>query len=628
MRLKMKFKPRLNIIRCFFCVLLVVSQLGCSTTVYKTEVLVIGGGAAGTAAALASARAGAKTVLVEKGPWLGGMLTSAGVSAVDGNTKLPGGIWGEFRDSLIQRYGSAEALKTGWVSNHMFEPSIGAAIFSNMTTAEKNLDVFFETPWQSLEKIEKGWKVSVLKDGKKRTIISSQLIDATELGDLAAAIGVPYHVGMDSKDRYNEAIAPPQANNVIQDLTFVLILKEYDQPVAISKPEGYDPTLFYCATANKKCKDSTSMNRVLWAKDKMITYGKLPNKKYMINWPINGNDFYTNTIEMTSEERDVSYEKAKLKSLQFLYYLQTELGFKNFGIASNEFPTEDGFPLIPYHRESRRIVGEVTLTVNYIAKPYDQSLPLYRTAIAVGDYPVDHHHAAHPKASELPELHFYPVPSYSIPMGSLIPTSEENLIITEKSISVSNIVNGTTRLQPVVLQLGQAAGVMAAIAYNENKPPREISVRRVQKKLLEAGGYLLPFLDVPKNHPHFKPYQRIGVTGILRGVGKNVGWENQTWFYPEKPLKASEVHLAPWISIKEFPFPKHPKIKNVLAWFNTILPEEQKPKWLSMPNEIKRKFTFNSFNIDAPMSRGQFAVLLDTLVNPFAVEIQHNGKLW
>ena len=143
MRLKMKFKPRLNIIRYFFCLLLVVSQLGCSTTVHKTEVLVIGGGAAGTAAALASARAGAKTVLVEKGPWLGGMLTSAGVSAVDGNTKLPGGIWGEFRDSLIQRYGSAEALKTGWVSNHMFEPSIGAAIFSNMTTAEKNLDVFF-----------------------------------------------------------------------------------------------------------------------------------------------------------------------------------------------------------------------------------------------------------------------------------------------------------------------------------------------------------------------------------------------------------------------------------------------------------------------------------------------------
>ena len=183
-------------------------------------------------------------------------------------------------------------------------------------------------------------------------------------------------------------------------------------------------------------------------------------------------------------------------------------------------------------------------------------------------------------------------------------------------------------MQPVVLQLGQAAGVIAAIANNQNKTPREISVRRVQQKLLEAGGYLLPFLDVPKNHPHFKPYQRIGVTGILRGVGKNVGWENQTWFYPEKPLKASELYLAQWISKKKFPFPKDPKIQNVLVWFNTILTEEQKPKWLSFPNEIKSKFNFRTFNMGAPMSRGQFAVLLDTLVNPFADEIQHNGKLW
>ena len=102
MRLNIKFKRRSNIIGYFFYVLLVVSQLGCSSTFYKTEVLVIGGGAAGIAAALASSRAGAKTVLVEKGPWMGGMLTSAGGSAVDGNTKLLGGIWGESGNSTSQ----------------------------------------------------------------------------------------------------------------------------------------------------------------------------------------------------------------------------------------------------------------------------------------------------------------------------------------------------------------------------------------------------------------------------------------------------------------------------------------------------------------------------------------------
>jgi len=89
-----------------------------NTTV--TEVLVIGEGTGATAAAIQSARSGAKTTLVTSLPWLGGMLTSAGVSATDGNHKLPAGLWGEFRDSLRKHYGGTDSLFTGWVSNTMF----------------------------------------------------------------------------------------------------------------------------------------------------------------------------------------------------------------------------------------------------------------------------------------------------------------------------------------------------------------------------------------------------------------------------------------------------------------------------------------------------------------------------
>ena len=239
------------------------------------------------------------------------------------------------------------------------------------------------------------------------------------------------------------------------------------------------------------------MNRTLWPKDSLLSYGRLPNGKVMINWPINGNDYYVNSIEQSEEERQRSFEKAKLKSLQFLYYLQTELGFNTYGLADDEFPTDDGFPLIPYHRESRRIHGITTLTVNHLAQPYEQHQPLYRTGIAVGDYPVDHHHASHPDAKNLPELHFYPVPSYNLPMGCLLPKSIDDFIVAEKSISVTNIVNGTTRLQPVVLQIGQAAGVIAALSINENLSPAKVSVRKFKISFWNRG-YLLPYLDVPK----------------------------------------------------------------------------------------------------------------------------------
>jgi len=606
--------------------------VSCEKTSMETDVLVIGGSSSGVAAALSSAREGAETTLLEEGPWLGGMLTAAGVSAVDGNTKLPSGIWGEFRDSLINRYGSKKDLQTGWVSNHLFEPSVGNQIFQNMVKNQPLLKPYFGAKVIAIEKKEKGWKIEFSSSNQTFTLFAKIVIDATELGDIAARVGIPYDIGMDSRQAYGEDIAPEKENDVIQDLTYVMILKDHAKDMTIEKPEGYDPEVFYCASESDHCKMGEKMNRTLWPKDSLLSYGRLPNGKVMINWPINGNDYYTNAIEQTEEERHQSFEKAKLKSLQFLYYMQTELGFNTYGLVDDEFPTDDGFPLIPYHRESRRIHGITTLTVNHIAQPYDQQQALYRTGIAVGDYPVDHHHASHPDAENLPELHFYPVPSYNLPMGCLLPQSIDNFIVAEKSISVTNIVNGTTRLQPVVLQIGQAAGAIAALSIKENLSPAKVSVRKVQNRLLEQGGYLLPYLDVPKDHPRFKVYQRIGATGILKGTGMNVGWENQTWFFPDKELTQPDLDHALSVlkKFKDIPPPVSTKNQDMLQWFKKLHPLFSSDN--SLPDWIKDTKTLNEFlGIKvAPMgniSRGNFALLLDVIIDPFHRRpIDHYGQ--
>ena len=596
--------------------------VSCEKTSMETDVLVIGGGSSGVAAALSSARESAETTLLEEGPWLGGMLTAAGVSAVDGNTKLPSGIWGEFRDSLINRYGSKKALQTGWVSNHLFEPSVGNQIFQNMVKNEPLLKPYFGAKVIAIKKKEKGWKIQFSSSNQTFTLFAKIVIDATELGDIAARVGIPYDIGMDSRQAYGEDIAPEKENDVIQDLTYVMILKDHAKDMTIEKPEGYDPEVFYCASESDHCKMGEKMNRTLWPKDSLLSYGRLPNGKVMINWPINGNDYYTNAIEQTEEERHQSFEKAKLKSLQFLYYLQTELGFNTYGLVDDEFPTDDGFPVIPYHRESRRIHGITTLMVNHIARPYDQEQALYRTGIAVGDYPVDHHHASHPDAENLPELHFYPVPSYNLPMGCLLPQNIDDFIVAEKSISVTNIVNGTTRLQPVVLQIGQAAGVIAALSIKENLSPAKVSVRKVQNRLLEQGGYLLPYLDVPKDHPRFKAYQRIGATGILKGTGMNVGWENQTWFFPDKELTQPDLDHALSLlkKFKDIPPPVSTKNQDMLQWFKKLHPLFSSDN--SLPDWIKDTKTLNEFlGIKVPpmgnISRGNFALLLDVIIDPF-----------
>jgi glycine/D-amino acid oxidase-like deaminating enzyme len=104
-----------------------------------TEVLVIGAGTGGTAAAIQAARRGAKTILVSEFPWLGGMLTTAGVSAPDGNELLPfqTGLWGAFLKEL--NHYQPDGDDRGWVSFFNFDPRVGAQILANWVTALPNL---------------------------------------------------------------------------------------------------------------------------------------------------------------------------------------------------------------------------------------------------------------------------------------------------------------------------------------------------------------------------------------------------------------------------------------------------------------------------------------------------------
>jgi FAD dependent oxidoreductase len=533
----------------------------------RTDILIIGGGASGITAGIQAARLGTRTLIMEEMPWLGGMLTSAGVAAIDGNNRLPSGLWGEFRQKLREHYGTTN-LETGWVSNTLFEPRVGDSIWKAMARREEG----FLTVQHSF------YAVSVKKQGKRivsvlfKSVDGGQMldvqanvvIDATELGDVLALAGAKFDVGMESRAMTGEAMAPAKANGIIQDLTYAAILKDYRPQFGdsadrrIPKPNGYDPLQF-----NTCCRESCygippdSAAKFVDAQT-MLNYGRLPTRellnngvnagrgaKYMLNWPRKGNDYYFNGIAMNREERLKGYNEAKQVTMRFVYHIQTTLGFKYLGLADDEFPTPDSLALIPYHREARRMRGAAHMTINHVLKPYSDNL--YRTAIAVGDYPVDHHHAKYPRQEEIPQIDFPPVPSFSIPLGSLIPAGSqniENLIVAEKSISVSNIINGSTRLQPCVMLIGQAAGTLAALSVKGNLMPANVPVRSVQQSLLSAKCWLLPFLDVPPEHPNFEAVQKIGLTGALRGTGVPNKWANQTWFYPDSVALLADVKAA------------------------------------------------------------------------------------
>ncbi len=597
------FSSVMRIIPCFlaflfFCHSIFAQNISQKIDTIQTDILIVGGGASGITAGLQAARLGVKVMIVEETPWLGGMLTSAGVGAIDGNNNLPSGLWGEFRQKLREYYGGAKNIETGWVSNTLFEPHIGDSIWKAMAVKEaRNLTIQYgyypvlaNKSGKRIHSVRfsKSGVAPNTQDSSALEVVARVVIDATELGDVIALAELPFDVGMESRTKTKEECAPQKGNSIIQDLTWVAVLKDYRLQLGenadrrIPKPANYDPKEF-----DGCCKESCysipedSAAKLVDAQ-KMLDYGRLPTlaftrfgkgAKYMLNWPRKGNDYYFNPIGKSREERAKGYEAAKQVTMRFIYHLQTTLGFKYLGLPDDEFPSPDSLALIPYFREARRVEGISRMTINDVMKPYSSNV--YRTAIAVGDYPVDHHHAKYPNQKELPSIDFPPVPSFSIPLGSLIPKDEgrnvkaekkkemkaprnndelaqdqtTNLIAAEKCISVSNIINGSTRLQPCVMLIGQAAGTLAALSVKDSLAPKNVSVQAVQQTLLDAGCWLLPFMDILPESRYFQPVQKFGLLGIIQGTGVPYKWANQTWFYPDYTMTQEEFYNALFAAI-------------------------------------------------------------------------------
>lgn len=620
--------------------LLLIVRFASAQSILYTDVLVVGGGTGGTAAGIQSARLGVKTIIAENGPWLGGMLSAAGVSATDGNHQLPSGLWNKFREAIYKVYGGPKNVATGWVSNTQFEPRIADSIFKAMAMREKKLKVLY---YYKLEDIVidnnqvKGARFINTKNNTSVTIYAKQVIEATELGDVLAAAKIPYDLGMESGSLTGEDVGVKETNTIIQDLTYAAILKDFGPGTdhTIPKPANYTPDEFDGA-CKEYYKDSARKAPNVDAR-KMLDYARLPNNKYLLNWPGYGNDIYLDIIELSPQQRALALVKAKEQTLRFIYFIQNQLGYKNLGPATDEFPTADKLAIIPYYRESRRVKGLARFTINHIAKPFEYSY--YRTGISVGDYPIDHHHKKNPAAPQ--HLDFYPVPSFNIPLACLIPQTIDGLVVAEKSISVSNVANGTTRLQPCVLLTGQAAGALAAWAALLKQQPKQVSIRRVQQTLLNNKACLMPYIDAGINHPQFMAIQKVGATGLLRGKGIPYQWANQTWFYPDSTVDANLFikHYNEFDSTNIQPANNLLIIQDAInIIYNTgtklgvklagnKMANTTFPVFNQFVKENWKVWGLQNYEPNRPLLRKELAVLLSNTIDPFALKkVDHKGN--
>ena len=486
-----------------------------------TDILVVGTGTGGTAAAIQAARRGANTILIGDTPWLGGMLTSAGVSAPDGNELAPlqTGLWGQFLKELQQN----TQLDNAWVSFFTYNPPTGHQIFQNWVNQLPNLKwIAGQTPQEILKQNNRITGIRF----ENLTIHAKIILDATELGDILARREIPHRWGWELQSEFNEPSAPQTQNHWTQNYpvqapTWVVILQDYGQNTApeIPPPPTYNPNKFTGTWDN-------------YGPEKFLNYGRLPGNRFMINWPIHGNDYGegVDRLIQSNTAKQEFLQESLWHSQSFAHFIQSQLG-RRYGLAENIFPLKNShssFPLStgsfaihPYYRESRRLKGLVTIREQDIlplpqshvaALPVDQNGQI--TSIAIGNYPNDHHYPC----GDWPVLpksirwggRWTGTP-FCIPYGSLIPAEIDGLLVCEKNISVSHIANGATRLQPVVLNIGQAAGMAAALCIEKNFQPRDLSVRVLQEALLQepiAPAAIIPLYNLTPDHPDWLYWQR------------------------------------------------------------------------------------------------------------------------
>lgn len=518
------------------------------------EVLIVGGGLGGVAAALAACAAGRTVCLVEETSWLGGQATSQGVSALDENhlVETTGGTrdylrfrtlireWYRRNATLIPSAAADPKLNPGrgWVSRLCFEPGAAVEVIHQMLATHVgggHLRILMRCKACGVEM--DGDRVAAVRlahldGGRTWRAEARMVIDATELGDLLALGAADYITGSESIAQTGEpdAFAEPDLEDV-QSFTYTfavdhlagqrhLVSRHDDYPLMRDR-QPYTFTLHYHnrgdLTYSMFARTEGSPGS-FWTYRRLIDAGLFKDPRYardiaMINWP--GNDYRGGNILVASPaEQRSQLRAARDLSLGFLHWLQTEAprddgdgcGYPGLRLRLDVMDTDDGLSKFPYIRESRRLLAVKTIVEQEITTRGPRAVH-FDDSVGIGLYGIDLHESKRNRQQII-----RPAKPFQIPLGALIPRRTANLLAGCKNIGTTHITNGCYRLHPVEWNIGESAGATAAFCIERDAPPRRVRdekrlLRELQQRLVERGVPIMWYDDVPNDDARFADAQ-------------------------------------------------------------------------------------------------------------------------
>lgn len=525
----------------------------------QCQVLVYGGTVAGIAAALAAARAGCQTVLIERGNHFGGMMAS-GLGATDTlREKAFGGIFSEFlkrtREYYVETYGSGSDQYRMTYDGFFMEPRVAEMILDEMIRTQRGLQSIKGLELVEVVKQENRVTGSVYKNrdtGEKIIVSHEAAIDGTYEGDFAAAAGVDYRIGREGRADFQEKFAGviffdqryhrqeilPQSTGepspYIQANCFRLTLSDASDRVRFSKPSGYDDLYhrYYKWLLHDFDRGRIRhLNEAMWL-------NPLANRKYCLNGHIealtspNLAGFSAEWAEGDWAARDRLYTYFREYTEGMWYFLQNDPAVPlvprtdafRFGLPRDEYEAEGNFPWQLYVRQGRRIKGSYVITEHDSIPPDGRQRPhIHKDTVGVSEHGFDSHPCrdrndkgaltTSADGFELLEGVIYfksKMRSWNrpatIPYRALVPEKIDGLLVPV-ALSATSVAYSSIRMEPVWMTTGQAAGLAAAQAISQGLDLRKIDVQRLQRALLSERHVLTYFENLSPSDPAFESTQ-------------------------------------------------------------------------------------------------------------------------
>ncbi len=438
----------------------------------EIDVLVVGGGNAGCAAALAAGRHGARTMLVERYGFLGGTATASMVGPWmtyhSGSKRIVGGIAQEIVERLQRRGGSPGHIydSSGYVSTITpFDPEIHKALLFEMVReagVKLLLHAYFlrSTP---------GGAVFATVAGE-REYRAAAIIDATADAYVAASAGVQTQQG-DERGRVQPASLMFRLSHVDLAKTATYVRMHPDQMrTSLKAHERTAPALTAVAGLYDLWHDAQQHGEVEIPRE-LVSFFITP---YADEVSVNMTRV-TDIDPLDPDDLTRAEVEARAQVMQLLEFFRARVpGFENARIAATG--TQIGV------RESRRIVGEYTLTRDDVLQ--GRKFP---DAVARSAYPIDIHN---PSGSGTVTHRLAEGESYEIPYRCLVPAAVDGLLVAGRCISTTHEALASTRLTPTVMTLGQAAGTAAALAKEAGRRLRDVDTEQLRALLLADGVVL------------------------------------------------------------------------------------------------------------------------------------------